>query len=125
VPIYNIIKLIQPGTVSVAHRDFARFTVHRQAPGRRRGCGDKFGVRYTFNCVLWFNKFELRLAASPSCFSSRILCLTKYVSCDGRSGSGTDSGPILEHRRSPFSSRLPRPKLLEFRYANPRTAHLR
>ena len=32
-------------------------------PGWRRGQADKFGVRYTFNCVLWFNIFEHLLAA--------------------------------------------------------------
>ena len=33
-------------------------------PGWQRGWPNKTGVRYTFNCVLWFSNFEHLLAAS-------------------------------------------------------------
>jgi hypothetical protein len=41
----------------------ARFGRASSNPGRRRGYANIFGVRYTFNCFLWFNNFEHLLAA--------------------------------------------------------------
>jgi hypothetical protein len=44
-----------------------------------RGEANKVGVRYTFNCVLWFNHFERQLAASCVGFGVPEAGIRKYL----------------------------------------------
>ena len=82
----------------------------------------KVGVRYTFNCVLWFRKFVHLLSASCVGFGVPSMGIRKYLLQFARMGSNPVMVAVSEHSRCILTSGIPGPKLSDAKMAHHRFA---